>query len=120
MASFQYIVDEPIANIFSVPILHSCHDGVLYFSIKIVLKLTEEPADTLTLVKAQNTLTKAQEAKPDAEADLAKSYEDGFNGVADAFLDLPTVLAGLDALLFGSGLKRLSSSMYLQKNQSGF
>lgn len=39
--------------------------------------------------------------KEKAQADLAKSYEDGFNNVANVFIDLPTVMAGLYDTLFG-------------------
>lgn len=92
-----------IARLDSSSALQSVRDAAVNLeSAKLSLKKLQQPADTLTLVKAQNTLTKAQEAKPNAEADLVKSYEDGFNGVADTFLDLPTVMAGLDAVLFGS------------------
>ena len=102
-----------IAQIDNSSALQSLRDAETNLeSAKLSLKKLQQPADTLTLVKAQNTLTKAQEAKPDAEADLAKSYEDGFNGVADAFLDLPTVMAGLDAVLFGSDLSAGQSGQW--------
>jgi RND family efflux transporter MFP subunit len=32
-------------------------------------------------------------------ADLAKAYDDGFSAVSDAFLDLPSIITGLDSLL---------------------
>lgn len=40
--------------------------------------------------------------KQKAEDDLKKSYEDGFNLVANVFLDLPDIMTGLDDLLFSS------------------
>lgn len=39
-----------------------------------------------------------------AEGDLAKAYEDGFNTVANAFLDLPSVMAGLQDVLYANTL----------------
>ncbi len=64
------------------------------------------------LIQAQDTLTKlkftqsdsyqnALDAKQKADDALGKSYEDGFTAVSNAFLDLPTVITGLNDLLFG-------------------
>jgi RND family efflux transporter MFP subunit len=64
----------------------------------------QEPPDSLTLLQAENALTSAREAKQKAEEDLAKFYEDGFNTVASAFLDLPNVMAGLHDVLFSNTL----------------
>ncbi|MDD5547470.1 MAG: efflux RND transporter periplasmic adaptor subunit [Candidatus Pacebacteria bacterium] len=36
----------------------------------------------------------------DAQEDLDKSYEDGFNAVSNAFLDLPSIMSGLQGILF--------------------
>jgi len=73
------------------------------------LKLEEmnSPAEELTLLQAQNALTDAEESKADSEAALAKAYEDGFNNVSNAFLDLPSVMTGLSNILF---LETLSSN----------
>ena len=38
--------------------------------------------------------------KEKAEDDIQKSYEDGFNTVANVFLELPDLMAGLDNMLF--------------------
>ncbi len=37
--------------------------------------------------------------KQDAEKELAKAYEDGYNDVASVFLDLPSIVKGLDSIL---------------------
>lgn len=50
------------------------------------------------LEKAKITLAK-QEPKTTSKDDLVKAYEDGFNAVADAFLDLPGIITGLDNIL---------------------
>lgn len=42
--------------------------------------------------------------KEKANDDLTKSYEDGFNTVANAFLDIPGVMSGLNDVLFGTTL----------------
>ncbi len=40
--------------------------------------------------------------KEKAANDLAKAYDDGFNSVSDAFLDLPPVMSGLKDIMFGN------------------
>lgn len=42
--------------------------------------------------------------KEKAENDLAKAYEDGFNTVANTFLDMPGVMSGLQDTLYGTAL----------------
>lgn len=69
---------------------------------QIALEKLKKPADSLSLTQAENTLAKASESKQDAQTDLQKAYDDGFNDVSNAFLDLPTVMAGLEDILYGS------------------
>ena len=61
-----------------------------------------EPLDELTLLQAENSLTATKESKQKAEDNLKKSYEDGFNTVANAFLNLPSVMAGLHDILYAN------------------
>lgn len=68
-------------------------------------KLTYEklvaPNDALSELQWQNTLAKAKESKQTSEENLKKAYDDGFNDVSNAFLELPTIMTGLDDLLYG-------------------
>jgi HlyD family secretion protein len=68
---------------------------------KLELEKLLEPPDELTLLQAENSLAQAKESKQKAEDNLEKAYEDGFNTVANAFLDLPTIMTGLQDILFG-------------------
>jgi multidrug efflux pump subunit AcrA (membrane-fusion protein) len=63
------------------------------------------------LISARDSLTKLKttqagnyqnllNTRENALADLSRAYENGFNDVSDAFLDLPTVMSGLNSLLF--------------------
>jgi len=61
-----------------------------------------------SLESAQISLEKligADESNPknkqEAEKELAKSYEDGYNTVSSVFLDLPSIMKGLDDVLYG-------------------
>ena len=61
---------------------------------------TLEPLDELTLLQLENTLARAETTKQTAEDTLVKSYDDGFNDISNAFLDLPGIVSGLHDLLF--------------------
>ncbi|MEK7086681.1 MAG: HlyD family efflux transporter periplasmic adaptor subunit, partial [Patescibacteria group bacterium] len=56
-----------------------------------------EPATSLELLQAENALTQAQ-------TNLEKSYDDGFNSVSNAFIDLPSVMTDLNNILFGTSV----------------
>jgi hypothetical protein len=47
--------------------------------------------------------------KEKARDDLKKAYDDGFNNVSNAFLNLPTLMSGLHDILFNTD-KSLSGS----------
>ncbi len=71
---------------------------------KLELDKILEPVDALALLQAENSLTQAKESKQKSEDDLKKAYEDGFNTVANAFLELPDLMTGLYDMLFSSAL----------------
>jgi HlyD family secretion protein len=71
-------------------------------SAKLALDKLQEPADTLSLIQAENTLARAKESKQTAQTDLQKMYDDGFNTISNVFLDLPTIMAGLRDVLYSS------------------
>jgi len=83
---------------------------------KLELEKLLEPPDELTLLQAQNALEQAKETKQKAEDNLEKSYDDGFNAVANAFLDLPTVMAGLQDILFGYNFSSVQSNINYYKD----
>jgi len=68
---------------------------------KLELEQLLEPEDELTLFQSENSLIQAKEAKQKADDNLNKSYEDGFNTVANIYLSLPTAMAGLQDILMG-------------------
>lgn len=69
---------------------------------RLSLEKLKQPADVLSLLQAENSLAQAYESKEQANDDIAKAYEDGFNTVANAFLDLPTAMAGLQDVIYGT------------------
>ena len=58
------------------------------------------PPDALSALQSQDSVTKAQQSKASATTDLQKSYDDGFNNVSNAFLQLPNIMTGLNNLLY--------------------
>jgi len=68
---------------------------------KLTLEKLNQPTDELTILQAENTLTNAKESKTDAEDNLKKAHEDGFNTVSNAFLELPALMTGLQNILLG-------------------
>lgn len=87
---------------------------------RLALEKLQQPSDPFTILQARNSLEQAQDnlaklqldqnidyqslldAKKKAEDNLIKGYEDTFNTIADAFLDLPTIASNLDDVLHGS------------------
>jgi len=64
-------------------------------SAQLALEKLQQPVDRLSLLQAENALTQAQENKQNAQDALEKAYNDGFNSVANAFIDLPGIMSGL-------------------------
>lgn len=87
---------------------------------KLELEKLLEPVDELTLLQSENSLTEAQKTKEKAQDDLKKSYDDAFTSVSNAFLDLPTVMTGLQDLLYKSsyGGSQENKSYYINLVQS--
>lgn len=71
-------------------------------SAQLTREDTLAPLDELTLMQLENTLARAETTKQTAEDTLAKSYDDGFNDISNAFLDLPGIVSGLHDLLFNT------------------
>ncbi len=81
-------------------------------SAKISLQKLVQPADELSVIQSENTLARAKESKQNAQADLAKAYGDGFNTIANAFLDLPGVMTGLIDMFF-KNIPTLGNEWYI-------
>jgi len=60
------------------------------------------PNDELSVLQWKNTLAKANETKDTATANLQKAYDDGFNNVSNAFLELPSIMTGVKDLLYSA------------------
>lgn len=74
-------------------------------SAKLSLEKLNQPTDALTILQSENSLTQAKESKQASEDGLKKDYDDGFNTVANVFLDLPTIVSGLNSMLLGNNFE---------------
>ncbi|MFH1145830.1 MAG: efflux RND transporter periplasmic adaptor subunit [bacterium] len=81
-------------------------------SARLSLQKLKQPADQLSVLQAENSLAQSKESKQKAEDDLAKEYEDGFNTVANAFLDLPAIMTGLQDTLYSSTIGLASGGQW--------
>ncbi len=70
-----------------------------------------KPASELTMLQAENSLLQAQKSKATAEDNLTKSYEDGFNTVSNAFLELPGIISGLRDILYSNSFNQNQNNM---------
>lgn len=69
-------------------------------SAKLSLAKLQQPATQLSLTQSENALANAQQTKAKDQDDLSKAYEDAFTNVSNAFLDLPTVITGVQDILY--------------------
>ena len=69
-------------------------------SAKLSLEKLKKPAGDLSVLQAENSLSRANESKQKAKDTIKKAYEDGFNTVANVFLDLPSIMTGLENMFF--------------------
>ncbi|MFZ1075085.1 MAG: efflux RND transporter periplasmic adaptor subunit [Minisyncoccia bacterium] len=62
---------------------------------QLSLAMLQEPTATSTLTSTQNSVATAQ-------ANLVQAHQTSYNDISVAFLNLPTVITGLDSVLHGS------------------
>ena len=89
-----------------------------------------QPADPYSLLQAENSIIQArdnliklkftQESKQQdvldgiekAEDNLEKAYEDGFNAITSAFLDLPTLITNLGDILYSCEIAKSEINLF--------
>lgn len=83
---------------------NSVSSGQTLFSIdnKDALKSIRDAEINLENTKISLEKLKLQNSTESMNADLSKAYDDGFNTVSNTFLDLPTIITGLNDIFFKS------------------
>lgn len=103
---------------------------------KLDLEELMAPTDRLTLIQSEHALADAEdsliklkttqannyqdavETKEKAEDNLEKAYEDAYNDISNAFLDLPDVITGLYTVLFSDDISESEISVSLNLNNT--
>jgi HlyD family secretion protein len=85
---------------------------------KLSLEKLIQPADQLSILQAENALAQANQTKQNAQNDLTKAYEDGFNDISNVFLNLPSLMTGLNSLIFGYDFVSSSWNIYYYASAS--
>lgn len=101
-----------IAKIDSTDAYKSVRDAKTALeTAELDLEETLKPASELTLLQAESSLIQAQKSKETATNNLTKSYEDGFNTVSNAFLELPGIMSGLRDILYSNSYNQNQNNM---------
>ena len=69
---------------------------------KLALEKIKQPADSLSILQAQNAVVSAK-------SNLDTAYNNGLNNVSNTFLDLPIVIAGIDSTLHGTDIPNITN-----------
>jgi len=75
------------------------------------VNLDQAKLDLEKMKGMQTELGDLRGVKEKATDALAKSYEDGFNDIANAFLDLPSIVSGLNDILYSFTISRAQSNI---------
>ncbi len=75
------------------------------------------PPDALSLLQAEHAVEQAKESNQKAKDTLQKSYDDGFNTISNAFLDLPNIVTSLNTMLFNTTIENSQQNIDWYANQ---
>jgi len=96
-------------------------------SAKLSLEKLKQPADSLSILQAQNALAsaktsydklvlsqqsdykKAQDTEQSSLDNIVKGYENSFNDISNAFLDLPGIISKLNDILYSYEIQQSQS-----------
>lgn len=86
---------------------------------RIAMQKLVQPANTTTLLQAENSLASAQD-------NLTNDYGSALSAVTNTFVDLPTVIEGMKSALYSNGgfltdqnLSQVSDELKTYRNQAG-
>jgi HlyD family secretion protein len=81
-------------------------------SAQLSLEKLQEPPTQLQITQDQDAITEAQQSEQVDQANLSKDYDDAFTEVSNAFLDLPTVVTGVDNTLYKTNSNGQDNASY--------
>lgn len=75
------------------------------------------PATELEILQAENSLLSSKESLYQTQDNLAKYYEDGFNTVSNAFLELPGLISDMEDMIFDNDFEKYQPNIDWYLNQ---
>jgi len=72
-------------------------------SAQIAYQKLVQPADSSTLIQAQNDLNSTKQSLAKSTDDLNNAYDSGYTNVASSYLDLSDAISGANDMLYSSG-----------------
>ncbi|MCL4404166.1 efflux RND transporter periplasmic adaptor subunit [Patescibacteria group bacterium] len=79
---------------------------------QIALEKLQQPATTSSIAQAQYGLLQANQSVQNASTTLAKDYIGSYNSIVSLYNDLPSVVAGIGDVLYGSEVISGQANMY--------
>ncbi len=81
-------------------------------SALLSLEKIQQPAEALSITQAENALVQAKQAKEKADRAVPDAFDDAFSSVSQSFVDLPGIMQGMENILYGKEIQRLSDNVY--------
>lgn len=78
---------------------------------KLELDKLIAPIDALTLLQAENSLTQAQESLQNSQNSLTSTYASAYTDISNAYIALPTVMTGLNNVLYSTTINRSQNNV---------
>ncbi len=80
---------------------------------QIALQKLQEPPTTSTIAQSQYSLLQAQQSLQNASTTLARDYTNAYNAISSAYIDFPTIVNGLNDILFGLEANGKQQNVYV-------
>ena len=81
------------------------------------LTTLKAPPDALALLQAANAVTQAEQSKVTADSDLSKAYDDAYTSASNVFADSPDVMSSLNSMFFDKTIDGYSENFWWYANQ---
>lgn len=104
--------DDLLVQLNATDVYKTVRDAVANLeTARLALEKFKQPADDLTIMQAENSLAQAEDTARKADDNITKAYEDSMNAIANAFLNFPTIIAGLYDIQYGNAIGASEASI---------
>jgi len=88
-------------------------------SARLSLQTLMQPATTSSILQAQASVAQAQQSLVTNQSNLASDYNNVYTAVSNTFIDLPTVMTGLNNVLYATTLNKMQADIDVYVNMAG-